>query len=29
VHSRAREPDLFLETRHGLPQPQGSCGRGG
>lgn len=29
VHSRAREPDLLLETRHGLPQPQGSCGRGG
>ncbi len=29
VHCRAREPDLLLETRHGLPQPQGSCGRGG
>ena len=23
VHCRAREPDLLLETRHGLPQPQG------
>ena len=22
VHSRAREPDLFLETHHGFPQPR-------
>ncbi len=26
VHCRAREPDLLLETRHGLPQPQGYSG---
>ena len=24
VHRGAREPDLLLETRHGLPQPRGS-----
>jgi hypothetical protein len=29
VHRWAREPDLLLETSHGLPQPRGSCGRGG
>jgi len=26
VHCRARKPDLLLETRHGLPQPQGYSG---
>jgi hypothetical protein len=26
VHRWAREPDLLLETRHGLPQPRGYSG---